>query len=556
MKEKILELLKEKDYLGAAEEMATLNPKHAATILEELDQEHLIPLCKELEPDFLADVLIELDPDLKQTIINSLNEDELDEFMDEVDTDDKLEIIEDLPESTALKIIDYEEINQLLEDRNFSTLKPLLSSMNENDLADIFEQIPDQNLVLLFRLLPKDLAADAFVEMDSETQEQLLNKLSDQELKSVMDEMFVDDIVDIVEEMPSNVVKRLLAKTDPARRDYVNQLLRYPKDSAGSIMTVEYMYFYSYLTVEQAFAKIRKNAINKETIYTCYVVDKTNKLIGMVTAKDLMLASPETTIEDIMEENVIYSYTLDDKEDVARKLTEYGFLAIPIVDEEQRLVGIVTVDDAIDVLQEENTEDIEKMNAIRPSDKPYLKQSVFSIWKNRIPWLLVLLVSATFTGLIINKYEAKLSAISTVLFACVPMLRDPGGNAGSQASVTVIRSLALGDVETKDFFKVVWKEIRVSLLLGVTLAIACFGKLMLLDNLAFGYKDYTPMRCSIVALALFITVILAKLVGCMLPLLAKKCKLDPAVVASPFITTIVDALSLIIYCTIAVAILS
>ena len=556
MKEKILELLKDKQYINAAEEMATLNPKHAATILEELDQEHLIPLCKELEPDFLADVLIELDPELKQTIINSLNEEELEEFMDEVDTDDKLDIIEDLPESTALKIIDYEEINQLLEDRNFATLKPLLSSMNENDLADIFEQIPDQNLVLLFRLLPKDLAADAFVEMDSETQEQLLTKLSDQELKSVMDEMFVDDNVDIVEEMPSNVVKRLLAKTDPNTREYVNKLLRYPKDSAGSIMTVEYMYFYSYLTVEQAFAKIRKNAINKETIYTCYVVDKTNKLIGMVTAKDLMLASPETTIEEIMEENVIYSYTLDDKEYVARKLTEYGFLAIPIVDEEQRLVGIVTVDDAIDVLQEENTEDIEKMNAIRPSDKPYLKQSVFTIWKNRIPWLLVLLVSATFTGLIINKYEAKLSAISTVLFACVPMLMDTGGNAGSQASVTVIRSLALGDLETKDFFKVVWKEIRVSILLGITLAIACFAKLMLLDNLAFGYKDYTPMRCGIVALALFITVILAKLVGCILPLFAKKIKLDPAVVASPFITTIVDALSLIIYCTIAVAILS
>lgn len=556
MKERILELLKEGNYSLAAEELSQLNARFAASILEELDDATLIHICKELESDFLADVLIELEPDTKQKIIDSLNTEELDEFLDEVDAEDKVDIIEDLPEKTALKIVDYEEINLLLKEKNFTTLKPLLASMNENDLADIFENTPPEDMPILFRLLPKDAAAEAFVEMDSDTQEELLNRLTDQELKEVTDEMFVDDMADIVEEMPSNVVKRLLAKIDPDKRKYLNQILKYPEDSAGSIMTVEYMYFYPDITVEHAFEKIRKNAINKETIYTCYVVDRTNKLIGLVSAKDLMLASPDTLIGDIMEENVIYAHTTDDQEDVSRKLAEYGFLAIPVVDDENRLVGIVTVDDAIDVLQEENTEDIAKMNAIRPSDKPYLKTSVFGIWKNRIPWLLVLLVSATFTGLIINKYEAKLSAISAVLFACVPMIMDTGGNAGSQASVTVIRSLALGEVETKDVFRVLWKEIRVSMLLGATLAVACFGKLMLLDNLAFGYHDYTPMRCAIVSLALFITVVIAKMVGCLLPLLAKKCKLDPAVVASPFITTIVDALSLIIYCSIAVALLS
>ena len=309
------------------------------------------------------------------------------------------------------------------------------------------------------------------------------------------------------------------------------------------------------MTVEQSFAQIRANGVDKETIYTCYVIDKSRHLLGLVTVKDLLLHPYQTVIEDIMEDNVIYIETHADKETAAQMFDKYSFLAIPVVDSEVRLVGIITIDDAMDVLQEENTEDIAKMAAVKPSDKPYLKTSVFAIWRNRIPWLLVLMVSATFTGLILNTFESKLSLISSVLFACVPMIMDTGGNAGSQASVTVIRSLALNEITTKDAFRVLWKEIRASILLSVSLGIACFGKLMLIDNLLFGYKDYTPFTCLVVSLALMCTVVIAKLVGCMLPMLAKKVKLDPAVVASPFITTIVDALSLILYCGLAIFLL-
>jgi len=362
--------------------------------------------------------------------------------------------------------------------------------------------------------------------------------------------------VDLLEEMPANVVKRLLAQSDSETRSYINEVLKYPKDSAGSIMTIEYVSLRASMSVEEAFDRIRRTAIDKETIYNCYVTDETNRLIGLVSAKDLMLAEKQAAVGEIMEENVIYVKTTDDKEDVARKISNYGFLAIPVVDHEMRLVGIVTVDDAMDVLQEENTEDIAKMAAITPTDKPYLKTGVFSIWKNRVPWLLVLMVSATFTGLILNTYEARLNAISAMLFACVPMIMDTGGNAGSQASVTVIRALALGELETRDILKVVWKEFRVSLLLGVTLAATCFCKLMLIDNLLFGFDGYTPARCAVVSVALMFTVTVAKLVGCMLPLIAKKCRLDPAVVASPFITTIVDAVSLVLYCSLAVAVLA
>jgi len=424
------------------------------------------------------------------------------------------------------------------------------------DIARIFNELTPEETLVLFRLLPKDLAADVFVEMDSEAQQGLISRWNNVELRSVMDELFVDDMVDIVEEMPANVVKRILAASDRETRDYVNEILRYPKDSAGSIMTVEFVCLSAEMTVENAFEKIRETAIDKETIYTCYVVDKGKRLLGIVTAKDLLLSPKEKKIGDIMETNLVYTRTTDDREEAVRLLTEYGLLAIPVVDDEMRLVGIVTVDDAIDVLQEENTEDITKMAAVKPSDKPYLKTGVFSIWRNRIPWLLVLMVSATFTGLILNTYESKLAIISTVLFACVPMIMDTGGNAGSQASVTVIRALALNELSTKDVFRVLWKELRVSMLLGLSLGVACFGKLTLIDNLLFGYADYTPFTCMVVSLALACTVVIAKLVGCLLPLLAKKVKLDPAVVASPFITTIVDALSLILYCGLAIKMLS
>ena len=553
---KILDLLKNEQFSNAVEVAQEFSPKDLATIFPSIEENKLIPFCRELPSDFLAAIILELDTDLQKRIIDGLKEEELENVLEEMTPQETVGLIEDLPENTALKIAEEEEIQVLINNRNFAVLKPLLAAENPTDLAAIVSNLPDDDLPLVFRLMPKDLAADTFVELDSDKQELLISKFNNVELKSLMDELFVDDMVDLVEEMPSNIVKRILAQSDDETRKYVNEILKYPADSAGSIMTVEYVYLRPDMTVEKAFAKIKKNAINKETIYNCYVVDKDNKLLGLVTAKDLMLADKDTLIKDIMTDNVIYAQTTDDKENVARKISDYGFIAIPIVDDEKRLVGIVTVDDAMDVLKEENSEDIAKMSGIQASDKPYLKRSVFEIWRNRIPWLLVLMVSATFTGLIINTFEARLNAISTVLFACVPMIMDTGGNAGSQASVTVIRSLALNELSTKDVFKVMWKEIRVSILIGITLAIACFAKLMLIDNLLFGYEGYTFFRSFIVSLALALTVIIAKFVGCSLPLLAKKVKLDPAVVASPFITTIVDALSLILYCLLAVAMLS
>ena len=553
MEKEIRSLLLEKNYAQAA--ALVKKPDEAALLLSEMGEEDVIPFCRALDPDFLADVLVLLDAPLQQTVIAGLRDDELQEVMEDVSVDDTADIIEDMPEDVARRIAEEDEILKLLEERKFSVLKPLLSSMNEIDLAEVFESAKDEDLAVLYRILPKDLAAQMFVEIDSDTQEKLLRKLTDREIKDVMDELFLDDTVDLIEEMPSSVVKRLLAQSDSETRAYINEILKYPKDSAGSIMTIEFVRFVPTMSVREAFDRIRETAIDKETIYTCYVTNLNNELIGLVTAKDLMLAPADALISDIMEDNVIYVNTLDDREDVARKISDYGFLAIPVVDRERRLVGIVTVDDAMTVLEEENTEDLEHMVGIVHENKPYLKTSVFSIWKNRAPWLLILMISATFTGLIINTFESRLNAISTVLFACVPMLMDTGGNSGSQASVTVIRALALGELTTADTWKVLWKELRASLLLSVTLGIACFAKLMLIDNLLFGFRDYTPLLCAVVSLALACTIVLAKIVGCMLPLLVKKCKLDPAAVASPFITTIVDAVSLIIFCGLAIVIL-
>ena len=428
--------------------------------------------------------------------------------------------------------------------------------MEPVDIADFMEERLDEtDQLLFFRLLPKELASDVFVETDSDTQEELIKKFTDKELKAVIDDMFLDDTVDIIDEMPANVVKRILKNSDPENRKQINELLEYPDDSAGSLMTTEYVSLSGNMTVQQAFDKIRKTGLNKETVYTCYVTDGKKHLIGVITVKTLLLSDVKDVIADIMDTNVIAVETLEDKEQVAMKFSDYDFLALPVVDKEGCIVGIVTVDDAVDVLKEEATEDIQKMAAIVPNEKPYLKQSVWRIWSIRIPWLLVLMISATFTGIIINSYEGRLNLISPLLFACIPMLMDTGGNAGSQASVTVIRSLALDELQTKDVFKVLWKEIRVSVLLAATLAAVCFAKLLLIDKLVFGY-DYKPMICLVVSLSLFATVVIAKLVGCFLPIIAKKIKLDPAVVASPFITTIVDALSLIVYCNVAIALLT
>lgn len=552
MSEQLKDYLANKNYKEAAEIVKRFCPEEVAQILCTVADCDLLPFCHEIDSGLLAEVLVLLDSPLQQKIVEGLRDDELEEVMEDVSVEDTVDIIEELPEEIARRIAEEDEILELLKERNFAVLKPLLASMNEIDLADVFESANEEDLPVLFRILPKDLAAEMFVEIERDTQEALLKKLTDREIKDVMEELFLDDTVDLVEEMPANVVKRLLAQSDSQTRGYINELLKYPKDSAGSLMTIEFVSFTPDMTVEDAFARIRKTAIDKETIYTCYVTDESNKLIGMVTAKDLLLADKNALISDIMEDNVIYANTLDDREAVSRQITDYGFIALPVTDNERRLVGIITVDDAIDVLQEENTEDFERMAKILPANKPYLKTSVFSIWKSRVPWLLILLVSATFTGLILNKFE---SLLSTAMLACVPMLMDTGGNSGSQASVTVIRSIALGELSTRDTAKVLWKEVRVSLMLAATLAVACFAKLMLIDNLMFGFEGYNWLSCSVVSLALFCTVVVAKLVGCLLPLLVKACKLDPAAVASPFITTIVDAVSLIIFCALSVSIL-
>ena len=491
--------------------------------------------------------------------LDSLREEireELEAVMDEMSVDDTVDIIEEMPQEIVRRIAESEEILKLLEERNYTVLKPLLASMNATDLAKVFEDTEtDTEKLILFRIMPKDLAAETFVEMDSDVQEKLIYKLNDKELKAVMDELFLDDTVDLIEEMPASVVKRVLAQSDSETRTYINQLLKYPKDSAGSIMTIEFVSLRPTMTVDEAFERIRRTAIDKETIYTCYVTDPTNKILGLITAKDLMLAQKTALVADIMNENVIYAYTEDDKEDVARMISDYGFLALPIVDREMRLVGIVTVDDAMDVIEEENTEDIAKMAAVTPTDKPYLKTSVWRICINRLPWLLLLLVSSTFSGLIISANEATLNMpiYGIVLTACMPMLMGTGGNAGSQASAMIIRGIAIGEVEFKDFWRVVWKEIRVSVLMGVFLSIACFAKVMFIDKLYL--VDNGTIVAFVISLSMLATIIIAKLIGAILPLLAQKCRLDPAVVASPFITTMVDVLSLTIYCAFAVAML-
>ena len=448
-----------------------------------------------------------------------------------------------------------DRINKLIEDKHYVEVRQLLSDMNPADISALFSDFSDDLLPILFRILPKDIATDVFVEMTASEQQTLIQSFSDFELKIVFDDLFLDDAVDIVEEMPASVVKRILANSSPDVRSHINDLLKYPKDSAGSIMTIEYVDLKKHLTVEQAFEHIKKTGVDKETIYTCYVTDTARVLIGIVTAKTLLLADRNDTIEDIMETNVIYANTHDDREEVAKNIEKYGFLALPVVDKENRLVGIVTVDDAIEVLQEEVDEDISKMAAIIPNETPYLESGVFSIWKARIPWLLLLMISATVTGAIISSFEAAL-ATCAVLTTFIPMLMGTGGNSGSQASVTIIRELSLGEVKFSDMFRVLWKEFRVSVLCGLTLAVVEFAKLMLFDGLLLHNTDITFYVALSVSVTVCLTVVLAKLVGCALPIVAQKIGFDPAVMASPFITTVVDALSLIVFFTISSSILN
>ena len=447
----------------------------------------------------------------------------------------------------------YDVVMNLYRQRKFAELKTVMSQLNPADVANIIENADGRDVIALFRLLPKELATEAFAYIDSEQQEQLILAFTDRELREVIDELFLDDTVDLIEEMPANIVNRILKNTDPKTREQINELLAYPADSAGSLMTPEYVYLKTDMTVEESFAKIRSVGVVKETIYTCYVTEE-RKLVGVVSLLDLLTASYETVIGDIMDTNVISVGTKEDKETVATMLAKYDLLAIPVVDGENRIVGIVTVDDAIDVLQDENTEDIEKMAAIVPTDKPYFKTGVFETFLKRIPWLLLLMVSATFTGMIITGFESKLAA-SVVLTAFIPMLMDTGGNAGGQSSVTIIRGLSLGDIELKDVARVIWKEIRVAVICGAALAVVNFGKMMLIDRLLLGNAAITVTVALVVCLTMVVAVFIAKMIGCSLPILAKAVGFDPAVMASPFITTIVDAVTLLAYFMIAQALL-
>ena len=436
-------------------------------------------------------------------------------------------------------------LEELLESRQFNRVRDMLADMNAVDIAALLEDRSDEQTLLLFRLLPKTLAAEAFAYMEHDTQERLIGVLTDRELASVMDELNMDDAADLVDEMPANVVKRVLRMTDPADRRIINQLLLYPEDSAGSVLTTEFVDLKASMTVDEALDYIRRFGPDKETIYTCYVTDADRHLEGVLTVKELLLNSGDRRVGDLMETNVISVTTTEDQEQVAALFAKYDLIALPVVDSEGRLVGIITVDDVVDIMRKETTEDIEKMAAILPTDRPYLKTGVFETYRKRIPWLLLLMVSATFTGMIITRFETALSSV-VALAAFMPMLMDTGGNSGSQASVSIIRSLALGEVEFRDVLRVVWKELRVSIVCGTTLAAANFAKIMLFDNLVL--KSGISMSVAlVVCFTILITVIIAKLVGCTLPLFAKKCGFDPAVMASPFITTIVDAVSLVVY---------
>jgi len=433
----------------------------------------------------------------------------------------------------------YDEVRKLLNNKQYRAVKEILTEWKEVDIAWCLQELPREQAIMMFRMLPKELAAEIFANLEPENQKYTVESVTDSELAAIIEDLAIDDAVDMLEEMPASVVRRVLKMASPDTRSLINQFLNYPENSAGSIMTAEFTNLRPAMTVKEAINYIRQFGADSETIYTSYVIDAQRHLLGVLTVKDLLLAGEDKTVQDMMDDNVIYCTTATDQEEVAQTFSKYGFLSLPVVDGEKRLVGIVTVDDVMEVMEDEATEDIEKMAAITPSEKDYLHTGVFETWKQRIPWLLLLMISATFTGAIIKSFENALAACMA-LSAYIPMLMDTGGNCGSQASVTIIRGLSLNDIEFGDIFKVVWKELRVSVLCGVTLAITNFAKLLWLDHLS------VPVAATICG-TLVCTVVCAKLVGCTLPMLAKKLGMDPAVMASPFITTIVDALSLLIY---------
>ena len=445
-------------------------------------------------------------------------------------------------------------LTALMENRKYAAVKDMLVTMNPADIASIFDELDEDKIPLMFRLLPKSLAADTFVEMESEHQEMLIRGFSDKELGEVVDELNVDDAADLADEMPANVVSRILAQASPEKRREINEILRYPENSAGSIMTTEFVSLRVDMTVAEAIQRIRLTGVDKETIYTCYVTENRH-LLGILSVKDLLLTLDDNKrVGEIMDTNVISVNTLTDQEEVAHRLSKYNFIALPVVDTENRMVGIVTFDDAMDVIEEETTEDIEIMGGMTPSEKPYLRSSPVELFKHRIPWLMLLMVSATFTGMIINGFESALAA-QVVLTSFIPMLMDTGGNSGSQASVTIIRAISLGELEFSDLPKAVWTEIQTAVLCGAALAAVCFIKIMLIDRLLLGNTDVTPLIAAVVCVTMALTVLVSKVIGCILPVFAKKMGFDPAVMSSPFITTIIDAVSLLLYFALATALL-
>lgn len=441
-----------------------------------------------------------------------------------------------------------EIFERLLDEKQYKAIKSIFDTMNPVDTALLLPEFEEKQMVLLFRLIPKENAAMVFTYLDPEQEQVLLEAFTDNELKNIMDDMFIDDAVDVIEEMPANVVERMLAAAGD-KRNSINTVLNYPEDSAGSIMTLEYISLFPNMTIGDALKKIKSRGVHSETVNICYVVEK-HKLLGTVTAMDLLTCDDDELLSEVMDENPISVNTHADQEEVAQLFNKYDVVSLPVVDNENCMVGIVTFDDAIDVIQEEAEEDFQKMAAMAPTDKPYFKTSVFNIWKSRIPWLLFLMISATFTGIIISSFEDALSKIA-ILTAYIPMIMGTGGNAGSQASVTIIRGLSLGDIEVKDILKVVWKEIRVSVLCGIAIAFACFAKVIFIDGMLLGNTGVSNTVALVVSLTLCLTVICAKIIGCILPIVAKILKLDPAVMASPFISTVIDSVSLLVYFGIA-----
>ncbi|MCD8120314.1 MAG: magnesium transporter [Lachnospiraceae bacterium] len=432
-----------------------------------------------------------------------------------------------------------EHILELIEEKKYASIRAEIAEWNEADIAELLDELPGAEATKIFRLLPKDMAADVFSFLPIETEQQMISTLTDRETRNIIENLYADDAADLLEEMPANVVKKILANASAETRNDINHLLQYKEDSAGSLMTIEYTALKEEWTVAQAMEEIRRTGMENETINICYVLTDSRELVGIVSLRDLILSDPDAALKDVMEDRPITVKTSDDQEEVAQDFQKYDFTAMPVVDSENRMVGIITVDDIVDIMEEEATEDMEKMAAIVPTDKPYMKLGVFELVKKRIPWLLLLMISATFTGMIITSFEEKLARY-VVLTAYIPMLMDTGGNSGSQASVMIIRGLSLNEIEFKDTLRVIWKEMRVAVCCGAILAVANFVKLMLFDRL-------TVVVAATICCTLVVTVFCAKLVGCTLPILAKKLGFDPAVMASPFITTIVDAISLLVY---------